>query len=440
MTNLIADSQAEKAIIGIAMNYPDALEIVSALDPRLFVADNAKAAHKAICGLCRDGLKSIDLIVLDAEVKKQGVECTAFLMECLSMGLTSGLLGRYTATLTECLKRRELAEMAENVLRCVNDPSASVDALCEQAVNAGKTTVVDANDTVSAKDALIELLEHKSKMCPTGLPKFDRITGGFECGGLIILAARPAVGKSALAMQIALNVALNGGGVLFVTLEMSSVEVITRIVASVSGVDAQKIKLQQMNDVEASQAAKYYQLISEMPFEISNKATTPLQIRRQASRMKAKKDLSLIVVDYLQLMKPDTPKSSKQAEVSDISRELKLMAMEFDVPILALSQFNRASTIGTNGNSASRKPQMSEARDSGSIEQDANTFLTLWEPQTPSDPTTLDWQAYHYCQVNGMQWLGLAVDKNRNGGCGRIDMAFAKSKMRFECLDFNGGQ
>ena len=165
-----------------------------------------------------------------------------------------------------------------------------------------------------------------------------------------------------------------------------------------------------------------------MKIRITNKQT-PLQIRRFASEMQRQEGLSLVVVDYIKLMRTDSHKKSRYEEVSEISRELKLMAMDLNVPVLALTQFNRDSEQGGQ----KRKPSMSEARDSGSIEQDANIFMIQYAPAEPT-PTNELYDYWAACQEDGVEFQLLEVAANRQGPTGSVPIRFDKAHMRFTTL------
>ena len=146
----------------------------------------------------------------------------------------------------------------------------------------------------------------------------------------------------------------------------------------------------------------------------------------------------MVVVDYIQLCKPDGKHGSRYEEVSEISRELKLMAMDLGVPVLALSQFNRSSEAGKNGQKSKRAPTMAEAKDSGSIEQDANIFIVQWAPEDADDPYAQ--QAQQLCNARGWEWQQLIVEKNRQGRTGKINIGFDKAHMIFQNLQLSGGE
>lgn len=237
-----------------------------------------------------------------------------------------------------------------------------------------------------------------------------------------------------MAICMAKYVAEHGGGVLMVSLEMNPAEIVARFLANESGVDLQKLSTGKMELSDFERITPCYQAVANLPISIEERAVTPLQIRNAAAKMKASKQgLSLIVVDYIQLMRADEKCGNRTEEVTQISRELKLMAMDLGVPLLCMTQFNRESEKGF-GKSAKSEPDMSQARDSGAIEQDANVFLILHEPEEPQDANSDRWQMYHNCQANGLTWQTCRIRKNRNGATGVVNLGFDKPHMRYTCL------
>ena len=284
--------------------------------------------------------------------------------------------------------------------------------------------------------ALYDSIEGAKKgRCYTGIADLDRLTGGFRGGKLIILGARPGVGKTALALQMAEHVATHCAPVLIVSLEMDSVEVMGRIAARRCGVDVQRMETGDMEPEDWAALARAVPELSQLPVRIAERADTPALIRREAAAMLYGSGLGMIVVDYLQLLHGDGRYASRTEEVGAISRELKRMAMDLGVPVLAMTQFNRLSEGGVGGKAERRKPQMSESKDSGSIEQDANMFLTLWQPPDPSSENEAAFRAWRYCEGAGVSWMALHVDKNRQGRTGCMFLGFDKPRMTFACLD-----
>lgn len=435
MTTAFVNENAEKGLIGLAMQDALVAQEVATLDDRLFGMREMQACQRAIARLVKQG-KAVDVITVDAEAQVD-MQNTELLLECLNAGFSPSMSRQYIAIITECAQRRVMIQLANKLIADAGNPGASVEQLQLLCAKASEP-VRDARDVVTMQDAMMSLAESFDKKdgLMTGVANLDYCIGGFQPGQLIYLGARPGVGKTSFGIAIAKYVAEHGGGVLFVSLEMTPTEIAARFMANESNVDLQKLATKRMDVEDYNAIAPLYGQLSKLPVQIEEKAVTPLQIRNAAARMKVSKTgLKLVVVDYIQLMRSGGKAGNRAEEVSAISRELKLMAMELGVTVLCMTQFNRNSEQGF-GKTSRREPKMSEARDSGSIEQDANMFIILHEPDEPTDATSMQWQLYHNCAANGITWQTCRVAKNRNGAKGLINIGFDKPHMRYTCLQW----
>lgn len=427
------NEDAEKSLIGLAMQDAIVAQEVAALPDSIFGLKEMQACQRGIMRLAKQG-KNVDLVTLDAEVQCD-LQNTALLMECVKMGISPVMSRQYIAILAECAKRRELAALARKILQDVGNPGASVESLQAECATAAQSSAA-VDDGVTMKDAVFAFVDSIGKQdgIMSGIADLDNRLGGFKPGQLIYIGARPGVGKTSLAICMAKYVAEHGGGVLMVSLEMNPAEIVARFLANESGVDLQKLSTGKMELSDFERITPCYQAVANLPISIEERAVTPLQIRNAAAKMKASKQgLSLIVVDYIQLMRADEKCGNRTEEVTQISRELKLMAMDLGVPLLCMTQFNRESEKGF-GKATKSEPDMSQARDSGAIEQDANVFLILHEPEEPQDANSDRWQIYHNCQANGLTWQTCRIRKNRNGATGLVHLGFDKPHMRYTCL------
>lgn len=430
---------AERAIIGTALQDPTCAINLAALPEDIFSLPETAIMHKAIRRLVGEGNSQIDAIVLADACRADLADPESAVVQTIGIFAIPSMYGSYEAVLTQCRKRRVLMGVASSLLKLAADPSASVDALAADSIKTLQGADTAQGFATSAKDALMafhaSIDEAKKGRCYTGVADLDRITGGIRGGKLVVLGARPGVGKSALALAIADHVASHTGGVLVVSLEMDEAEVMSRIVAMHSGVDVQAMESGNLTDAEWTRVCATYDDISAMPLKISTRASTPLQVRRIATAMQQREGLAMIVVDYIQLMRCDSKRGSRYEEISEISRELKLLAADLGVPVLALTQFNRSSEQSIGGKAERRMPTMAEAKDSGSIEQDANLFLILYPPPEPTDTASPMWDAHHMCVANGWEHQVVAVAKNRQGRTGVFSMGFDKPRMCFHCLE-----
>lgn len=273
--------------------------------------------------------------------------------------------------------------------------------------------------TMEAMERITELMENKGALTGlrTDFKRLDLITNGLQPSDLILIAARPSMGKTAFVLNVAANVANNGGVVAFFSLEMSKYQLITRLLASESAVDASRIKSGDLNDEEWNRLVNNADDLVSREFYIDDTpGATVMDLRGKARRLKAEKGLDLIVIDYLQLMqgRGKSYGDNRQQEISDISRSLKSLARELDVPVIALSQLSR----GVESRQV-KKPMLSDLRESGSLEQDADIVMFLYR-EDYYDPET---------QRQGL--TDLIIAKHRNGSIGNIELAFQKEYTRF---------
>jgi replicative DNA helicase len=255
---------------------------------------------------------------------------------------------------------------------------------------------------------------------PTGYTRIDQMTSGLQPGDLVVIAARPSMGKTALALNIAEHVAVdNGLPVAIFSMEMSSTQLAMRMLGSIARVDQHKMRTGKLNDKEWGDLSDAMAKLHETPLFIDEGgALTALEVRARARRLKRQySKLGLIVIDYLQLMAASSHGENRATEISEISRSLKAMAKELDVPVVALSQLNRAVDQRPD-----RRPVMSDLRESGAIEQDADVIMfiyreVVYKPDLPEDQRGL---------------AEVIIGKQRNGPIGTIKLTFLGQHTRFE--------
>ena len=436
--DVMQNLDAERAILGLAMQDSACAQAVAAMEEGLWTDSAHRAVQRAIRRMVQRGDK-IDLVSLCAECACDVQEPEAMLIDCASRGISPVMLPQYESILQGCNRRRNLAAVSQEIAALCADPSADPDALAQHAASELTQGAMDcrAIDMPGALMQFVDAIDNaKTGRVYTGLAALDRLTGGLRGGKMVVLGARPGVGKTALALQMAVHAARHTGPVLLVSMEMDAAEIVSRMVAAESGVDLQALESGELTEEQARRASACYPAISALPIRMAQNTCTPMQVRREAMAMQNSCGLSMVVIDYLQLMRSDEKMKSRYEEVTAISREIKLLAMDLHVPILALSQFNRQSEGGYGKKKS--MPTMAEAKDSGAIEQDANLFLVQYAPEEPAEEGP-DWQAYHMCKANGWEWQVLKVEKNRQGRTGAIPMAFDKARMNFKTIDTKDG-
>ncbi|MFA8343888.1 MAG: replicative DNA helicase [Rhodothermaceae bacterium] len=260
---------------------------------------------------------------------------------------------------------------------------------------------------------------------PSGLMELDDILGGFQKTDLLIVAARPAMGKTAFSLSVARNAAVDHKiGVAYFSLEMATLQLVTRLICSEARIDAHSVRTGTFKAEDGPRISRTAHKLSEAPIFIDDTpGQTVLEIRAKCRRLKAERDIGLVVIDYLQLMSGGSNMESREREISTISRSLKGMAKELNVPVIALSQLNRAVESRND-----KRPMLSDLRESGSIEQDADNVLFLYRPE-----------AYGImADADGNPTEGTAeiiVAKQRNGPTGTAKTRFIKEYARYDNLD-----
>jgi len=262
----------------------------------------------------------------------------------------------------------------------------------------------------------------------TGFVDLDTLLGGVKRSDLVLVAARPGLGKTSLALNIARNAAIGQGArVAIFSLEMAAEQLAQRLLACESGIDSTRLRLGEQTEAEERKIMHAMGVLSEGEIYIDDTPVMrPVEIRAKARRLHSEKGLDLIIVDYLQLIHGLTARNeSKVAEVSDISRSLKELARELDVPVVACSQLSRAPE-----QRPSHIPMLSDLRESGSLEQDADVVIFIYRED--AYVTEEEWDRHHANQLYPEGKAQIIIAKHRNGPTGTIDLRFRKHLTRFE--------
>ncbi|MDR3633907.1 MAG: replicative DNA helicase [Isosphaeraceae bacterium] len=426
--------EAEQSVLGSILLDNEVLhEVVTFLGVNDFYRDSHQTIYRAILDLYDKG-KAIDAITLADELTLRGQFDSVGGDETLARILDSvphAANGKYHAQIVrQKAVSRMLIETANEILRDGYSNNFTAEELLESAERKVFDIAEDQTkgDTVELKDVVNKAMEriatrsesrHPVTGVPTGFFELDDITGGFQPEQLIILAARPSMGKTALALNICDHAAVAANtSVLFVSLEMGQLELAERLLCARSRVDGHKLRTgQNLGHRDMSQLGKGFEELRVAPIFIDDTpARTMLQITANARRLKLRQNLGMIVVDYIQLIDAEESRDSRQEQISKISRRLKTLARQLHVPVVALSQLNRAVE-----NREDRRPRMADLRESGAIEQDADIVLMVHRPE--------------YYDPNDQPGIAeLIITKNRNGATGSVKVTFLKNITRFENL------
>lgn len=380
--------------------------------------------------------KPVDLLTLTDELKKKDeldeVGGTAYLTELTNYVPTSAHAATYAEMVAQKAVRRRLIKASSDISELGYDEDAEVQELLQRA-ESELFSVSDQSlkqDLVSMEmiltesfDRLEELHRNKGALrgVRTGWRDLDNMTAGLQRSDLIILAARPAMGKTTLVTNLAYNIAtIAKQSVLFFSLEMSKEQLVDRMLADASGVDAWNIRTGNLSDDDFSKISEAMGEMSEAPIYIDDTpGLSVLEMRTKARRAAHDAPLGLIIVDYLQLMQGSArTEGNRVQEVSEISRGLKLLARELNVPVIALSQLSRSVE-----SRSPQVPQLADLRESGSIEQDADIVMFIYR------------EAYYNPDTDRENITDLIIAKHRNGPVGKVELYFHPERLRFMSLD-----
>ena len=403
---------AEKTVIGcLLMDNKELHQIYDLLKPDMFQDPVLKEIYREIVKLYDIG-QPANLVTVT-----QAVESESYTREYITQVLRDCALLPYTSTelksYAESVVRDYKAEVFRNILTRTQVTAAGVEyqiADTIQELEALKRSEKNKSKKLTAivteyQDQYFQ--ERKEEKLYTGFSKLDEITGGLEGGDVIVIGARPGVGKSAFTSQIILEMAKAEKRIGFYNLEMSEKQVYERLLSNQSGIRLNRIRraIQFLGD-EKERFESANQMLGKMDILISSGTKSVSEIRNECRHQ----ELDCIIIDYLQLVRADTRYQSRASEVGAISKAIKALAMELNVPIIALSQLNRTSEMRET-----KEPTMGELREAGDIEQDASIIILLWNLDN-EDKTR----------------KGLKVDKNRQGELGKIVYRFDGNEMRFQ--------
>lgn len=380
--------------------------------------------------------RPVDLLTLSDELKKKdefaAVEGSAYLTELTNYVPTAAHAEAYAEMVALKAVRRRLIKASSDIAELGYDEDTNVQELLEKA-EAELFSVSDQSlkqDLTSIEQILTDSFDrmeelHRNKGTlrgvQTGYRDLDNMTAGLQRSDLIILAARPAMGKTTLVTNLAYNVAtVAKQPVLFFSLEMSKEQLVDRMLADASGVDAWNIRTGNLSDEDFSKISEAMGEMAEAPIYIDDTpGLSVLEMRTKARRAAHEAPLGLIIVDYLQLMQATGRSDGNRVqEVSEISRGLKLIARELNVPVIALSQLSR-----TVENRSPQIPQLADLRESGSIEQDADIVMFIYR------------EAYYNPETDRENITDLIIAKHRNGPVGKVELYFHPERLRFMSLD-----
>ncbi len=439
-----AATEVEMNVLGAMLIDNDAVpKAVEILKPDSFFDKRNRTVFEAMSSLY-EANEPIDTVSIYEELKKAGKSDEAggaAYLSKLTQDITSAANIDYHARVVKekwilrqlITSSMEIAHSAyqgnEDVFDLLDAAEAKIFQISEEGI---KESFKSMDKAVKEALELIEAIHSKNISTfsvPSGFFELDDLLGGFQKSDLIIVAARPSMGKTAFAMSAARNAAIDHQVPIAVfSLEMATIQLATRLISAEARINAHNVRTGKFKAEEGAKISRTVHKLSKAPIYIDDTpAISILELRAKARRLKNEKNIGMIIIDYLQLVSPSYNMESREREISTISRSLKSLAKELNLPVVALSQLNRQVESRTD-----KKPMLSDLRESGSIEQDADVVLFLYRPEV--------YQITQYSSgdMQGESTEGIAeviVGKQRNGPIGEVKLRFIKDYAKFENLD-----
>lgn len=429
--------EAEQSVLGAILLENDALNsVMEILQKSDFYSESHRKIFSAMLDLYERN-EPVDLITLSTQLKDKnlledigGASRLASLVDSVP---SAANIAYYAKIVKEKAILRGLIGTATEIAnRCYDTAGSDVENILDEAEhdifeissNKTRTSFSPIREIIKDSFRTIEKLYEKKKLVtgvPTGFEKIDNITSGLQKSDLIIIAGRPSMGKTAFALDIARHAAIKERvHVAVFSLEMSKEQLVIRMLSSEAGVDSQRLRKGFLGETDWPKLTAAAGKLSEAPIFIDDTpAITALEVKAKARRLKAESGLGLIILDYLQLMRSPRFKDSREQEISEISRSLKALAKELNVPVVALSQLNRKVEDRTN-----KRPQMADLRESGAIEQDADVIAFIYRDEV-----------YNRSEDNPERGIAeINIGKQRNGPVGTAKLVFLEKYTCFENL------
>jgi replicative DNA helicase len=440
----------EEAVLGALMLEKDALSsVIDILKPEVFYRDNHQKIFRAIQVLF-EKTSPVDILTVTSQLRSQGelemIGGAYYITELTNRVASAANIEFHSRIIIQKFIQRELIRISTEVINSAYEDTTDVLDLLDKAEK-NLFDIAQNNlrrDSRKMDDLLHETLKEiealKDKKdgltgVASGFTDLDRMTSGWQKSDLVIIAARPAMGKTAFVLTCARNAAVDfNKPVVVFSLEMSSVQLVNRLISGETEIEQEKIRKGTLEEWEWQQIHSKIGRLEQAPLIIDDTpALNIFEFRAKCRRLKSQHDIQLIIIDYLQLMQGKSADGkgggNREQEIGSISRALKSVAKELNVPVIALSQLSRAVESRPGG---SKRPMLSDLRESGSIEQDADMVLFLYRPE------------YYGLDVdednNPTQGVGeVIIAKHRNGETGRVRLKFVGKFVKFQDLDAGGG-
>ena len=433
--------EAEKALLGAILIANDKTVVIDEVNQIIKSSDFYRKANRVIYLTILDLFntrKDIDIVTLTEKLtntnKLESVGGIAYITDLANCVPSAANIKSYANIVRENAIKRELINTGQKIIQQAQQADGNVDI--NSVLDNAEKDILEITKTANNTDKIIEPAEYIIKAfteiesrynsnkdgklfgLDTGFSELNRMTGGLQKSDLIILGARPSMGKTAFVLNILANLARKNIPVAIFSLEMSSEQLTNRLFSLYGLINSNSIRLGKLDGNDLERLTLTASILSEKPLYIDDTAGLNIsQLRTKARKLKREKDIQLLAIDYLQLMQGTSKKYDRQQEISEISRQLKLLARELNITIIALSQLSRAVEARQD-----KRPMLSDIRESGAIEQDADIVMFLYRDE------------YYNADTKNKGLTELIIAKHRNGAIGKINLKFSKQFCLFENL------
>jgi replicative DNA helicase len=439
-----SNAEAEQAVLGALLIDPDAIiRVAPIVRPEDFYLEKHAWIFEAIIAL-HERREPIDFLTLVTELERRekinDIGGSGYIASLINATPTAIHVEQYAHIVERLALQRRLINASTQIAGLAYEGKEDIDNVIDNAeqliFDVGQRRI--SRDLIPIHTAVVRFIDHVDYIqrhpgelmgVQTGFADLDRLLGGFQPSDLIIVAGRPGSGKTSFALSVMLNAATkHKKRVALFSLEMSSEQLVQRLVASMGDIDSQSLRLGRLDDADYAKLARATGDLSEMPLFIDDSAAlTPMEIRAKARRLQSEHGVDMIIVDYMQLMTASGTSENRVQEISRISRQLKELARELHIPVVALSQ------LACGGMRDDHRPQLADLRESGSIEQDADVVIFILREKTYF-PTLEKWQAKHPREEYPENIAEIYVAKHRHGPTKDLRLFFAEDQATFRDL------
>lgn len=433
--------EAEKALLGAILIAKDKTVVIDEVNQIIKSSDFYRKANRVIYLTILDLFntrKDIDIVTLTEKLTNtnqlESVGGIAYITDLANCVPSAANIKSYANIVRENAIKRELINTGHKIIQQAREADGDVDI--NSVLDNAEKDILEIAKTANSTDKITEPAEYIMKAfteiesrynnnkdgklfgLDTGFSELNRMTGGLQKSDLIILGARPSMGKTAFVLNILANLARKNIPVAIFSLEMSAEQLTNRLFSLYGLINSNSIRLGKLDGNDLERLTLTASILSEKPLYIDDTAGLNIsQLRTKARKLKREKDIQLLAIDYLQLMQGTSKKYDRQQEISEISRQLKLLARELNITIIALSQLSRAVEARQD-----KRPMLSDIRESGAIEQDADIVMFLYRDE------------YYNADTKNKGLTELIIAKHRNGAIGKINLKFSKQFCLFENL------